>query len=88
MFIRLLDEHFARHFESSGARRDVILADGLYHRFLGDTFPPLRITELHCTWVCHLKCSLCFLALPKESLDYTAPMGVPPKVQPLFVSST
>ena len=33
-------------------------------------------------WVCHLKCSLCLLALPKESLGYTAPMGVPPKVQP------
>ena len=28
------------------------------------------------------------LALPKESLGYTAPMGVPPKVQPMFVSST
>ena len=27
------------------------------------------------------------LALPKESLDYTAPMGVSPKVQPIFVSS-
>ena len=25
---------------------------------------------------------------PKESLGYTAPMGVPPKVQPMFVSST
>ena len=24
----------------------------------------------------------------KESLDYTAPMGVSPKVQPMFVSST
>ena len=32
-------------------------------------------------------CSLCLLALPKESLGYTAPMGVPPKVQPMFVSS-
>ena len=39
-------------------------------------------------WVCHLKCSLCLLALPKESLGYTAPMGVPPKVQPMFVGST
>ena len=39
-------------------------------------------------WVCHLKCSLCLLALPNESLGYTAPMGVPPKVQPMFVSST
>ena len=39
-------------------------------------------------WVCHLKCSPCLLALPKESLGYTAPMGVPPKVQPMFVSST
>ena len=38
-------------------------------------------------WVCHLKCSLCLLALPKESLGYTAPMSVPPKVQPMFVSS-
>ena len=38
--------------------------------------------------MCHLKCSLCLLALPKESLGYTAPMGVPPKVQPMFVSST
>ena len=28
------------------------------------------------------------MALPKESLGYTAPMGVPPKVQPMFVSST
>ena len=39
-------------------------------------------------WVCHLKCSLCLLALPKESLGYTAPMAVPPKVQPMFVSYT
>ena len=39
-------------------------------------------------WVCHLKCTLCLLALLKESLGYTAPMGVPPKVQPVFVSST
>ena len=34
----------------------------------------------------HLKCSLCLLTLPKESLGYTALMGAPPKVQPMFVS--
>ena len=38
-------------------------------------------------WVCHLKCSLCLLALPQESLGYTSPMGVPPKVQPMFVKA-
>ena len=37
-----------------------------------------RWVTLH-PWVCHLKCSLCLLALPKESLGYTAPMGVLPK---------
>ena len=36
----------------------------------------------------HLKGSLCLLALPKESLGYTVLMGAPPKVQPMFVSST
>ena len=34
-------------------------------------------------WVCHLKCSLYLLALPKESLGYIEPMGVQPKVQQL-----
>ena len=31
---------------------------------------------------------LCLLAIPTESLGYTVLMGVPPKVQPLFVSYT
>ena len=46
-----------------------------------------RVT-LH-PWACHLKWSLCIclLAVPKESLGYTAPMGVPPTVQPMLVSS-
>ena len=30
------------------------------------------------SWVRHLKCSLCLLAVPKESLGYTALMGVRP----------
>ena len=34
------------------------------------------------------KFNLCLIALPKESLGYTAPMDVSPKVQPTFVSST
>ena len=46
-----------------------------------------NLVTLH-PWVCHLKYSLCLLALPKESQGYIAPMGVPPKVQPMFVSST
>ena len=36
----------------------------------------------------NLKCSLCWLALPSESLDCTTLIGVQPQVQPLFVSST
>ena len=40
------------------------------------------------SWVRYFKCSLCLLALPKESLGYTTLLGAPPKVQPMFVSST
>ena len=35
----------------------------------------------------HLKYSLCLLALTTETLGYTVPMGVSPKVQPMFISS-
>ena len=35
----------------------------------------------------HLKCSLCLLALPKESLAYTILMDALLKVQAMFVSS-
>ena len=33
----------------------------------------------------HLKFSLCLFAPSKESLDYTALIGAPPQVQPMFV---
>ena len=39
-------------------------------------------------WVPNLKCSLCLLALPTESLGYATLLGALPSVQPLFVSST
>ena len=38
-------------------------------------------------WVSNLKCSLCLLALPTESLANTILIGAPPWVQPLLVSS-
>ena len=39
-------------------------------------------------WVSSLKCSLLLLGLVTESLDHTRLIGAPPKVQPMFVSST
>ena len=39
-------------------------------------------------WVSGLKWSLLLLGLLTESLDHTRLMGAPPKVQPMFVSST
>ena len=42
-------------------------------KFLSTTH---RITELPQLLVRHLKCSLCLLALPRESLGYTTLMGV------------
>ena len=36
----------------------------------------------------NLKCSLCFLALPTESLGYATLLGALPLVQPVFVIST
>ena len=40
------------------------------------------------SWVSNLKCSLCLLALPTESLANTILIGAPPWVQPLLVRST
>ena len=37
---------------------------------------------------CHLMHTCVVYVLNKESLGYTVPMGVPPKVQPMFVGST
>ena len=42
------------------------------------------------SWVCHLKCSLRLLTViiqRTKKLGYTALMGVPPKVQPMFADS-
>ena len=45
----------------------------------------LRITRLHYTHGCTtLSAAYVLLALPKESLGYTALMGAPPKVQPMY----
>ena len=52
----------------------------------------MYLKEIPCITLPYLydvyKFVFCLLVLPKESLGYTAPMGVPPKVQPMFVTST
>ena len=40
------------------------------------------------SWVSNLKCSLCLLALPTESLANTILIGAPPCVQHMFLTST
>ena len=48
--------------------------------------------ESHCVtvhvWFSNLKCNLSLLDLRTESVGYTTPIGAPPYVEPMFVSST
>ena len=61
---------------------NVLLSDVHLWQFMFVSSAWEHWVTLH-SWVRHLKCSLCLLALPKESLGYTTLMGVPPKVQPM-----
>ena len=66
---------------------NLLLSDVHLYSLCLQALPKKSLVTLY-SLVRHLKYSLCLLVLPKESLGYTAPMDVPPKVQPMFVSST
>ena len=47
-----------------------------------------RITGLQHTYVSNPEDSLCWLALPRESLGYTTLVGAPPQVEAMLVTSS
>ena len=68
----------------------------VHYTYGSATFSAAHVAYLyiqnHCLtlhlWVRHLKGSLSFDDLPRQSLGYTAPMGVEPSKQPMLINST